>query len=479
MAARDSSEKSQEDRDAAAGQPTPTEYSPEVVPTQASPENERPEWAVLTPVAVRADALSPGVRVGDYVVEKKLGQGGMGEVHGATHPLIGKRVAIKVLKHALSACPEMVQRFVQEARAVNRIGHPNIVDVFAFGQLPDGRHYSVMEWLRGQSLAERLRAGLLPMGQALEILEDVCRALEAAHEVGVVHRDLKPDNVFLMEVRGARPMVKLLDFGIAKLLGDDADANSATRTGQHVGTPAYSSPEQARGEEVGPPTDAYALGIMAFEMIVGKLPFMASSIAEVLSMQMNTPPPKPRDLVSQMPAQLEDLVISLLQKEPGKRPTIRQARTVLEKIRASLPSELITSPLPRKGQRGEAKVPVRWRTIMAVAAILVVGVAAGLLIKTSRSGTVQDEPQGWVPSVHGTPGSMVAPSPFGSPPARPIPERPLVASPPAPEPDAAIGHAARPRRTRPATRSHGAHAVDAGTEDPNRMIDPFRDIEKK
>src|SRR6185436_15974272 len=182
--------------------------------------------------------LVPGTIVGEYKIDKKIGEGGMGAVYSATHPMIGKRAAIKVISAALGANAEAVGRFVQEAQSVNQIGHPNIVDVFAFGELPDGRNYFAMEYLQGQSLADKLHKGSMPLGEAIEILDQVADALDAAHEKQIVHRDLKPDNVYLASVRGGRTMVKLLDFGIAKMSTAEGGTGgiAKTRTGMMMGT---------------------------------------------------------------------------------------------------------------------------------------------------------------------------------------------------------------------------------------------------
>src|SRR5262245_48325135 len=160
----------------------------------------------------------------------------MGRVYAAIHPVIGKRAAVKVLRPELSKNREAVERFIQEARAVNQIGHPNIVDIFAFDRLPDGRCFYVMELLRGESLRDRLRRGPLALVDALAILDTITVALEAAHDKSIVHRDLKPDNVFLVDVKSDRPQVKLLDFGIAKLLSPDDSRLERTRTGNLLGT---------------------------------------------------------------------------------------------------------------------------------------------------------------------------------------------------------------------------------------------------
>src|SRR5438445_513907 len=194
----------------------------EACPDDGTRLTAAPRTGVSQPAAMAAPAdgageLQPGMMVGEYVVEGKLGEGGMGAVYSATHPLIGKKAAIKVISAALCTDTAQVERFVQEARSVNQIGHPNIVDVFAFGTLPDGRSYFVMAWLKGQSLADRVAKGGMSLPEAVEIMEQASAALEAAHEKGIVHRDLKPDNVYLVNVRGNRQLVKLLDFGIAKL----------------------------------------------------------------------------------------------------------------------------------------------------------------------------------------------------------------------------------------------------------------------
>src|SRR5262245_27538496 len=173
------------------------------------------------PVPLATD-LTAGNVVGEYTIERKLGDGGMATVYGATHPLIGKKAAIKVMNAQLSLDAGLVERFTLEARAVNAIGHPNIVDVFSFGRLSDGRSYFVMEWLKGETLYDRLWERRLPLDEAVDILDQVCDALEAAHDKGIVHRDLKPANVFLVPVRGRRDLVKLLDFGVAKLIAQSA-----------------------------------------------------------------------------------------------------------------------------------------------------------------------------------------------------------------------------------------------------------------
>jgi serine/threonine-protein kinase len=284
--------------------------------------------------------------VGEYRVEQIVGEGGMGQVYGAVHPVIGKRAAIKVLLPEICRNHQMVERFVMEARAVNQIGHPNIVDVFAFGQLPDGRQYMVMEWLRGQSLSDRLKRGLPTIPETCEILIGIAAALDAAHEKGIVHRDLKPHNVFLVDVRGQRPLVKLLDFGLVKLTDAGEDPRmERTRAGALLGTPAYMSPEQALGRGVDTRSDNYALGVVAFEMLTGRVPFIEDAAMALLVAHMQQQPPTPLSIHPGIPPELDRLVLALLAKDPAHRPTLQQAMGVLGYFRETAsPSGVPTTP---------------------------------------------------------------------------------------------------------------------------------------
>jgi serine/threonine-protein kinase len=306
--------------------------------------------------------LAPGMTVGEYRIDAKIGQGGMGVVYSATHPMIGKRAAIKVISGELGADAVLVQRFVQEARSVNQIGHPNIVDVFAFGKLPDGRSYFVMQYLQGESLRARLQRTFMTIGEAVLILDEVAGALEAAHEKQIVHRDLKPDNVFLSAVRGNALMVKLLDFGIAKLVGDGNIAK--TTTGQMMGTPAYLSPEQSRGKDVDYRTDIYALGCMMFEMITGRLPFMAESAVEMIMMHVSAQPTRPSVHKPDIAPLLEQTILQMIDKDPARRPSIPHVRNVFAELIASglVPIEpgstsMFRSDLSRRRGESEMRTP--------------------------------------------------------------------------------------------------------------------------
>jgi serine/threonine-protein kinase len=321
----------------------------------------------LTPSSnVSAGAeLAPGQMVGEYQVERLLGEGGMGRVYAAIHPLIAKRAAIKVLRPELSHDPATVERFVREARSVNQIGHPNIVDIFAFGTLPDARHYFVMEWLQGESLATRLARGPLPLALAVDVLDAIASALAAAHAAGIVHRDLKPDNVFLV---GAAPIVKLLDFGIAKLLGTDAGIDQ-TATGALIGTPAYMSPEQARGELVDTRSDLYALGTLAFEVLTGEMVFQANSAAEIVARHLFEPARHVRELRPVVPGALDALITALLAKEMTARPSLAEVRATLARVRAE-------AQLPAHARRSRRFATVAASAVAATAVGVAIVVAA-------------------------------------------------------------------------------------------------------
>jgi predicted Ser/Thr protein kinase len=284
-----------------------------------------------------ADELPPGTEVGGYVVEGKIGEGGMGVVYGALHPRIGKRVAIKVLSPAFCGDPSTVERFEQEARLVNEIKHPNIVDVFQFGELSDGRSFFVMEWLEGESLSARLDRGPLSTRETLDVLDAMCDALEAAHEKGVIHRDLKSDNVFIVPVRKDKK-VKLLDFGLAKLAGrSDPVSIHKTKEGIVVGTPAYMSPEQARGKAVDFRTDIYALGCLAYKMVTGRLPFHADNAMDLIVKQLNDAPPSPSKLAPGTPPSLSRTIVRMMAKSPEERPSLAEIRQTLADLAETKP----------------------------------------------------------------------------------------------------------------------------------------------
>ncbi len=262
-----------------------------------------------------------GRMVGSYRIAKLLGEGGMGAVYLGEHPAIGSKVAIKMLHAQYAAKPTIVERFFNEARSVNLIGHDNIVKILDFDVTGEGRHYFVMEFLHGRALQALLQPGRpLPLQRAGPMLLQCCRALQAAHERGIVHRDFKPDNVFLVEQAGRQDVVKLVDFGIAKLAAESG--GGMTQPGTVMGTPAYMSPEQAAGEAtIDARSDIYSLGVTMFQMATGKLPFAEAgpSFGKILIAHLQQPPPLPRSIEPGVPEELERIILRTLEKKPEDR----------------------------------------------------------------------------------------------------------------------------------------------------------------
>jgi serine/threonine-protein kinase len=302
-----------------------------------------------------------GKKIGEYEIASRIGVGGMGEVYEGRQPLIGKRVAVKVLLPSLSKEKELVDRFLAEARAVNEIRHRGIVDIFSFGQLPEGSHYFVMEFLEGTAFDKLLtQRGPLPIAEALSYLEEVLDALDAAHAAGIVHRDIKPSNIFLVHTGRGRPYVKLLDFGIAKLgaLNQGSDSAPQTRASTILGTPDYISPEQARGRSISPATDLYALGVVLFEMVTGRRPFQAENALQTMWMHVEEKPPIPSSLRPEIPPSLDELILWALEKDPANRPaSATEMRAHLDAIRASLlPGSATTTPAPLTGRSSAIQI---------------------------------------------------------------------------------------------------------------------------
>jgi len=299
--------------------------------------------------------LEAGTAVGEYEITSKIADGGMGTVYAGVHPVIGKRVAIKVLSPALATDLVALNRFLDEARAVNRIGHPNIVDIFAFGQIGDC-HYFVMELLEGRTLTQEIeRQRPVPRSLAFPVLDAICDALSAAHERGIVHRDLKPDNVFLVQRAGNDVFTKLVDFGIAKLMDEHAKDVSKTKTGIPLGTPFYMSPEQCRGLGVDYRTDIYSLGVIMYEMFTGSLPFTGESYIEIMQAHMMQQPRPPQQLVP-MPGGLGGLIMKTLAKNPAQRfASAAELRAELARVASASVSEAPATGLPRKEPR--ARIP--------------------------------------------------------------------------------------------------------------------------
>jgi serine/threonine-protein kinase len=270
-----------------------------------------------------------GTLVGEYRIERQLGAGAMGEVYLGVHPVIGRQVAVKVLRKEIARDDSQVKRFIEEARAVTTIKHPAVVDVFGFGTLSDSRLYLVMDLLEGESFSSYLKERApLPASEARQWLLELLEAVGAAHDAGVVHRDLKPSNLFLVGKRGSQRL-KVLDFGIARRIDRQ---EQLTRPNVLLGSPAFMAPEQIRGE-TGPSCDLYAIGCVAFVMLTGRHAFPTDSLLGLLNHHLLTPAPSARSLVPSVPNALDEFVQRLMAKEPSDRPgSAHEARALLEGI---------------------------------------------------------------------------------------------------------------------------------------------------
>ena len=277
---------------------------------------------------------------GAYVLKKELASGGGGTVYEAQHRILLRRAAVKVLRRQLASSPQMVARFLQEARAVNMIKHPNIVDIFEFDDLPDGRPFYVMELLDGIDLRSILNErGRFPPGEVLEILEPVCSALQAAHDLGIVHRDLKASNIFISNQDGKR-VVKLLDFGIAKLLHPDAGQGEGglTVVGTRLGTSYTMAPEQIRGDGVDARTDIYALGVVLYHLVTGQYPFRAETMTEIERQHLEAPPPRPSQ-VAPVPPALDAVVLRCMEKTADRR--FQTVKAFIEALRGAVGTKTV------------------------------------------------------------------------------------------------------------------------------------------
>ena len=292
-----------------------------------------------------------GQTIGNYKVVQQIGEGGMGVVYMAEHPVIGRKVAIKLLHATYSKDSETVARFFNEARAIHTIAHPNIVEILDFGQTNDGQPYFIMEYLQGEPLADRIARGAVPPPEAVAIVTQICDALQAAHDKHIVHRDLKPHNVYLLG-NAPKQHVKILDFGVAKISsGWDTSQSGGksvkTRTGSLMGTPLYMSPEQCRGSgKLDHRTDIYSLAVILFEMISGRPPFIAEGVGELFAKHMLEPAPPLNEFAPRTPPHIVRAVARALAKELDERyPNMTAFRDALHGQADSLAPD---QPRPRR-----------------------------------------------------------------------------------------------------------------------------------
>jgi serine/threonine protein kinase len=297
--------------------------------------------------------LSTGTRLGSYEVVAQIGAGGMGEVYEARDTKLGRNVAIKVLPAAFVNDPERLARFQREARMLAALNHPNIATIYGL-ENSNGTHFLIMELVPGEALADRLkREGAVPIEEALKIAVQIAEALEAAHEKGIIHRDLKPANVKVTP----EGKVKVLDFGLAKAFAgevassDPSDSptlsRAATMQGVILGTAAYMSPEQARGEELDKRTDLFSLGVVLYEMATGRLPFAGNTSAVIFNGILNHAPVSPLRLNPKLPPKLENVINKALEKDRRLRyQSAAEIRIDLQRLKRDTDSDRSISATP-------------------------------------------------------------------------------------------------------------------------------------
>lgn len=330
-----------------------------------------------------------GTIVGNYRIIRKLSEGGMGAVYEAVHSQLGKRAVLKALRPEFAHKSEFVQRLFDEARAVNLIEHPGLVDVFDCGQLPDHTAFILMEYLRGEPLGQRMKRGSLDLGTTLRIGRQIASALAATHDKGVIHRDLKPDNIMIIADPEARAgeRIKILDFGIARVRADLSDSEATrhrTQTGTLMGTPIYMSPEQCRGAgHVDERTDVYSLGVILYRMITGRPPFLADGVGELMLMHMSEPPPSLHAAAPGTPKELSSLIHQMLEKDRESRPSMQEVAERIEALRHKLAPHIAETQPPRQ-EWPTQKLANQGKT--AGIFTMPLGVSMGSLASTMRSG---------------------------------------------------------------------------------------------
>jgi serine/threonine-protein kinase len=287
-----------------------------------------------------------GQMAGEYRIRRKLGEGGYGAVYEAEHPVLKRRAAVKVLHRTALMDSAGAMRFISEAQSANQIRSRYIVDVFSFGKLPDGRHFYVMDLLDGEPLDHYIaEAAPVPVPQAIQLLSLIAEALDAAHKAGIVHRDLKPQNIFLVWEPSGETVPKLLDFGMAKVLGQTAGVQTAS--GAVMGTPLYMAPEQALGKKIDGRADVYALGILAHELLTGKRPITGETAMGVLAAHLTVTPPRASEVHAVLDPRMDAPLLRMLEKNPDARPSTAGEAIAELKRAAEAAGHVIAAEAPR------------------------------------------------------------------------------------------------------------------------------------
>jgi eukaryotic-like serine/threonine-protein kinase len=344
----------------------------------------------------KATELIGSLLSGRYQVTRKIGQGGMGAVYEATHTLIGKRVAVKVLLEKYARREAIVQRLEQEARLASSCQNEHIIDITDFGTTEDGRTFVVMEYLEGEAMSECLaRETRLPEQRILRVVSQAASALVAAHAKGIVHRDIKPENLFLLR-RKDQDFVKVVDFGISKSLraSDEAEEQPRlTQTGMVLGTPLYMSPEQARGDdELDARVDVYALGVIMYEAATGRVPFIGNNYLSVISQVLNEEPRPPRELRPDLSEELEAVILRAMAKDRTERyasagDLLNDLTALLEDPTRSTERAKITGP--RKKPPPRSKSPLKIAVWVALIAVVIAAVVTTVVMLFGGSEVVK------------------------------------------------------------------------------------------
>jgi serine/threonine protein kinase len=365
--------------------------------------------------------------IGSYRLVECIGQGGMGTVYLGRHPAIGKRVAIKVL-NSHKTSPENIFRFFHEAKAVNEIGHPNLVDVLDFGETPEGMHYLIMEYLEGKSLSAVIKSSApLPEERICFIAKQLCGALAAAHEKSIIHRDLKPDNIFLCQRGEEKDFVKLLDFGIAKLSKSETGRQN-TMQGVILGTPTHMAPEQTLGQEITPAVDIYALGVILYQMATGLLPFNDSNRLSLVMKHVREAPPNPREKNPDLSEAMASVILRCLEKHKEQRyPSMLALSDALSAVLPVVPPKPVLPEL-ESVKVVPVSVPVSPpKSVLPWALVGVLVVLLGVFGWSLRPATNLSQVQAQTtsrPATHEAPAALHHPPPETHPATEPTPMSP-------------------------------------------------------